>query len=131
MQNVMGKKGKAPASEKSEITPLFIDTSCTREARTSTWEGMYRLLEEENPRVMEVTVIVDGCGTSEASLTNLACLFLHRIAVRPKILPYMDMVKWIIDHADISDREFKTQNQEVMGSFTPINLRPMYHLQEP
>lgn len=41
------------------------------------------------------------------------------------------MVKWIIDETDISDREFSTRNQGVMGYFTPDNLRLMYHLPEP
>ena len=41
------------------------------------------------------------------------------------------MVKWVIDEADTSDREFKTGSQGVMGSFTPDNLRLMYHLLEP
>lgn len=80
---------------------------------------------------MEVTVTMDGHGSSEESLTELACSFLHRIAARLKILPYTDMVKWMIDHAYISDREFKTASQEVMGSFTPNNLRRMYNLLEP
>ena len=92
---------------------------------------MYQLLGEENPRIMVFTVMTDGCGSSEASLTELECSFLHRIAARPKILPYMDMVKWIIDHDDISNKEFKTWNQEVMGSFTPGSLRHIYHLPEP
>jgi len=49
----------------------------------------------------------------------------------PKILSYIDMVKWIIDDTKISDKEFKTASQEVMGSFTLENLRLMYHLPEP
>lgn len=130
-QSVMGKKGKSPASEKSEMAPLFTDTTCTKEAGISTWESMYRLLEEENPRTMKVMVTAYGRGSSEASLTELACSFLHRVAKRPKTLPYTDMVKWVIDHANIFDRKFRTQNQEVMGSFTPSNLRLMYHLLEP
>lgn len=127
----MGKKGKAPTSEKTEMIPLFIDTGCTKDAGISIWEAMYKLLEEENPRIMKVTVTADGRGSSEASLTELACLFLHRIAARPKIIPYTDMVKLIIDHADIFDREFKMTNQQVMGSFSQNNLRHMYHLLEP
>ena len=114
----MGKKGKALVTEKTKMTPLFTDTTCTKEVEISTWEGMYSLLEEENLRVMEVTVMADARGSSEASLTELACSFLHRIAARPKILPYIDMVKWVIDDADITDRQFKSRNQEVIGSFT-------------
>jgi len=127
----MGKKGKAAASEKTEMTPLFTDTTCIRDAKISTLEAMYQLLEEENLRNMKVTVTANGHGSSEASLTELACSFLHCISTRPKILPYTDMVKWIIYHTDISDREFKTTNQQVMGSFSPNNLRHMYHLPEP
>ena len=73
--------------------------------------------------------MTDGRGSSEASLTELACSFLHRIAARPKMLPYTDMVKWVIDHAEITDKQFKMRNQEVIGSFTPQNLRRMYHCQ--
>lgn len=43
----MVKKGKAPTSEKSEMTPLFTDTTCNQDAGTFTWETMYHLLEEE------------------------------------------------------------------------------------
>lgn len=92
---------------------------------------MYKLLEDEQPRVMQDKVTVDGHDSSEASLIELACLFLHHIAARSKILPYTDMVKWIIDHVDISNREFKTRSEELMGSFSPNNLRHMYHLPEP
>lgn len=54
----MGKKGKALVSEKLEMNPLFTDTTYTREVGISSWEGMYQLLEEENPRIMEVTVML-------------------------------------------------------------------------
>lgn len=124
----MGKKGKNHVSEKSEMTPLFTDTTCSHDAGISMWEAMYQLLEDEQPRKMQVPVIADGRGSSEASLTELACSFLHRIATRPKILSYTDMVKWIINYIDISDRQFKMVSQEVMGSFTPNNFRHMYHL---
>lgn len=90
------------------MTPLFTDITCTREAGISTWEGMYSFLEEENSRVMEVKVMTDARGSSEASLTELACSFLHRIVSRPKILPYTDMVKWVINDVDITDRQFKS-----------------------
>lgn len=52
------------------------------------------------------------------------------IAAQEKIIPYTDMVKWIIDVVGISDREFKNHRQEVMGSFSVDNLRLMYQLPE-
>lgn len=89
----MGKKGKAPSSEDKEMTPLYIDTTYNKDVCITTWEGMYSLLEEEDPKVMEVIATVGSHGSSEASIIDLACSFLHRIVARPKILPYPDMVK--------------------------------------
>ena len=97
----MGKKGKAPSSEDQEMTPLYTDTACNRDVGITTWEGMYSLLEEENPKIMEVTATTGSHGSSEASITELACSFLHRIVARPNILPYIDMVKCVLDSADI------------------------------
>ena len=108
----MGKKGKAPSSEEKEMVPLYTDTACNRDTGIATWEGIYNLLEEENPRVMEVTATRGSNGSSEASLSELACSFLHWIAARPKILPYTDMVKWILDSAEMRNKQFKTQFQE-------------------
>lgn len=97
----MGKKHKAQSSEVKEMAPLYTDISCKGDVGISTWEGIYKLLEEENPRIMKVTVVSDSQGSSEASLEELACSFLHRIAARPKIIPYTDMIKWILDNAEM------------------------------
>ena len=113
------------------MTPLYTDTACNKDVGITTWEGMYSLLEEENPKIMEVTATASSHGSSEAFITELACSFLHRIAARPKILPYTDMVKWVLDSAEITNRQFKTQGQGLIGSFTPQYLRLMYHLPEP
>ena len=93
VQDIIGKKGKAPSSEDKEMTPLYTDTTCNKDASITTWEGMYSLLEEEDPKVMEVTATAGSHESFEASITDLACSFLHRIVARPKILPYTDMVK--------------------------------------
>ena len=33
---------------------------------------------------------------------------LHMIATTPAILPYNDVVRWIIDHANVKDHSFNT-----------------------
>ena len=65
----MGKKVKAPSSEDKEMTRLFTDTTCNKDTGISTWEGMYNLFEEENPRIMEVTTTDNSHESSEASST--------------------------------------------------------------
>jgi len=64
-------------------------------------------------------------------MLKTACSFFHCIAARPKIIPYTNMVKWVIDEVDILDREFNMRSQGVIGSFTLVNLRLMCHLLEP
>lgn len=118
----MGKKGKVPSSEDKEMTPLYTDTACNKDVGITTREGMYSILEEENPKMMEVTTTASSHGSSEASITELACSFLHRIAARPKILPYTDMVKLVLDSTNITNRQFKTQIQELAKSLFPQNL---------
>jgi len=121
-QDIMGKKSKASSSEEKEMAPLYTNTTCNRDVGIATWESMYNLLEEENPRVMEVTATTGSHSSSEATITELACSFLHRIAARPKILPYMDMVKWILDSVDVINRQFKTQGQELTESLFSQNV---------
>lgn len=127
----MGKKRKSLSSEEEKVAPLYTDTACNKDVRITTWEGMYNMLEEENPRVMEVTTVVGSQSSSEASLTELACSFLHRIGARPKILPCTDMVKWILDSVEIKNRQFKIHGQGLIGSFDAQDLKLMYHLPEP
>ena len=79
---------------------------------------MNSLLEEENPRVIEATAIAGSHGSFEASITNLACSFLHRIVARPKILPYTE----VPNSAHITNKQFKTQGQELTESLFSQNL---------
>ena len=127
----MGKKNKAQSFEVKEMAPLYTHTACNRDVGISTWEGMYTLLEEENPKVMKVTAVAGSQCSSKASLEELACSFLHRIAARPKILPYTDMIKWILDSTEMKNRQFKIQGQGLIGSFAAQDLKLMYHLPEP
>jgi len=118
----MGKKGKATASEKSKMVPLFSDTTCSRDEGTSIWEAMYNLLEEEKPMPLVTKAMEDAEESSDTSYFETSCSFMQRIVARPKIIPYLDMVKWIIDEVDIIDKTFKNHRQEVMGSFSAYSL---------
>ena len=63
-QDIMGKKSKAPSSEEKEMAPLYTNTASNRDAGIATWEGMYNLLEEEYPIVMEVTATAGSHSSS-------------------------------------------------------------------
>ncbi|MCY6488288.1 hypothetical protein, partial [Actinobacillus pleuropneumoniae] len=49
----------------------------------------------------------------------------------PKIIPYTDMIKWILDNVEMNNRQFKIQGHGLIGSFVAQDLKLMYHLPEP
>jgi len=73
----MVKKGNVIASQKPEMVPLFFDTTCSKDGGTSTWETMYNLLEEEQPRPLVTKATTDAQESSDASYFEIACSFLH------------------------------------------------------
>lgn len=91
-----------------------------------TWEVLHNLLEEEHLRPLEKKATVDAQESYDPSYFERTWSFLHRIAAQPKISPYTDMVKCVIDEVEIADRTFKNHRQVVMGSFSVDNLRLMY-----
>ena len=42
---------------------------------------------------------------------------LHMIAARPTILPYNDVVRWIIDHANVKYHSFNTSTGSQLANF--------------
>jgi hypothetical protein len=53
---------------------------------------------------------------------------MHKIAVRPQLLPYFDMIRWALDHVDISTRTIINEQKVTIGTFRPEHLRAMYKL---
>lgn len=114
----------------TEIPPLFLDTTCTIDNETSSWETMYQLLESEGPKVIQRVATTDATTSSESSHYEAATSFLHRIVARTKILPYTKMVKWIIENINIAYQTFLTSRKTVIGSFTTEDLKKMYHIHD-
>ena len=50
---------------------------------------------------------------------------------QPKIVPYTDMVKWIIDNLNIAERKFQNSRETIIGCFKAEDLHKMYHFPDP
>ena len=126
------KKPKAPIIAKEEPTKkvLTSDTTCFGLGKAS-WESIYNLLEAEDPEELEVEATADGMNKSENTLKELACSYLHRIAARAKVLPYNDVVRWVIESIATTYRTFFTVEGKTFGSFRAEDIRKMYHLPQP
>ena len=84
---------------------LIADTTCQGLGKIS-WEGIYALLEAENPTKIEEEATADGTDRTKSTLNDLASSFLHRIAARAKVFPYNDLVRWVIEIINITVRAF-------------------------
>ena len=74
---------------------LVTDTSCQGLGKM-TWEGVYNLIESENPKVTTAKLSVSDEDNSdcdsEITERTLANSFLHRIVARANIIPYYDVI---------------------------------------
>ena len=53
---------------------------------------------------------------------------MHKVAARPRILPYYDMIRWALDHVDIPTRTIISEQRVTVGTFRPESLHAMYKL---
>jgi hypothetical protein len=53
---------------------------------------------------------------------------MHRVATRPWLLPYYDMVRWALDHADIPTKTIMNEQRVTIGTFRSEHLQTMYKL---
>jgi hypothetical protein len=53
---------------------------------------------------------------------------MHKVAARPRLLPYYDMIRWVLDHVDIPTRTIINEQKVIVGTFRPENLQAMYKL---
>jgi hypothetical protein len=53
---------------------------------------------------------------------------MHRVAARPRLLPYYDMIRWALDHVDIPTRTIMNGQRVTVGTFRPEHIQTMYKL---
>ena len=53
---------------------------------------------------------------------------MHKIAARPRLLPYYDMIRWVLDHVDIPTRNIISKQKVMVGTFRQEHLQAMYQL---
>ena len=66
--------------------------------------------------------------THATKLRYIAQSELHKIAMRPRLMPYNDMIGWALENVDISTRSICNSQKVVVGSFRPEHIKVMYKL---
>jgi hypothetical protein len=55
---------------------------------------------------------------------------LHKIAMRPRLMPYNDMIGWVLENVDLSTRSICNSQRVAVGSFQPEHFQVMYKLSQ-
>jgi len=98
------QQSTVPPTENANTPRLFSDTICSLDVGSVSWESIYK---------------------------DVANSFLHRIVAQPKILPYTDMVRWVVDKFRNIERNIVTQKHTIIGLFIGKDLNTMYHFSKP
>jgi hypothetical protein len=53
---------------------------------------------------------------------------MHRVATRPLLLPYYDMIRWVLDHIDLPTRTIISDQWTRVQTFRLENIQTMYKL---
>lgn len=68
----MSKRGKeisqTSSKEDTDMSSLFLDTVCNKICGSSSWEAMYKIFEDEGPRVIDKVSATGTDSTSDATL---------------------------------------------------------------
>ena len=117
------------APEVTEILGYFLTGHAPVMLGSLVGRPCIRFLNMKGQKSQKRTVTAeDRVLVSEITYSDVANSFLHRIGTRQSIFPYMDMIRWVIDHMNIAARNFMTHRQMVIDYFTAKYLSAMYHL---
>jgi hypothetical protein len=124
------KAGKKQDSFVEELNPnsdILSNTTAQLTNVIKSWKHVYEILEHEN------YLYYDDSGREEdesfaSKLSRVAKLELHKVAARPKLMPYTDMISWALEHVDIPTRTIYSHQKTIIGPFRPEDIQVMYKL---
>ena len=86
------------------MVSIFSNTIYNANGEETTWEVIYNKLEDEHPKVVVTKATTHSIKPSGLQFRDATCSFLHRIGERAKILPYIDIIRWVVENLTIEDR---------------------------
>jgi hypothetical protein len=121
------KASKATIEVSGQGSDNVSDTSPRSVDSVMTWSYIYEVLQSEL-----VDVSDDSSENEKDDLITKYKIFIqdkmHKVAARPRLLPYYDMIRWALDHVDIPTRTIINEQKVTIGTFRPKQLQAMYKL---
>jgi hypothetical protein len=110
------KVSKATVEVSGQGSDNVSDTSPRSVDSVRTWSYIFEVLQSEL-----VDVSDDSSGNEKDDLITKYKIIvqaqMHKVAARPCLLPYYDMVWWALDHVDIPTRTIINEQRVTIGNF--------------
>jgi hypothetical protein len=94
---------KAVGESSSQNTDVLSDTSPRDVETIKTWTQVCDILQYELINCPEESDY-EGTETQATKLKYVAQSELHKIATRPRLMSYNDMIGWALENVDVSTR---------------------------
>jgi hypothetical protein len=122
-------------STKKEFTqPLtFGDTEASTGSKVVLphWGDLYRKISQEDYLEFTPHNNLDVRILDDQVFPNIRRSYLHRVACRTPVLPCIEILGWIIDHADTVKCMVNNVEGECVGVFLPVEVQKYYKLRDP
>ena len=117
-----GKASKASAEVSGQGSDNVSDTSPRSIDSVWTWSYLSEVLQSD-----VVNYSDDSSDNEKDDMTTKYKIVvqeeMHKVAARPRLLPYYDMIWWALDHVDIPTRTIINEKKVIVGTFRPENYK--------
>jgi hypothetical protein len=121
------KASKASAEVSGQGSDNISDTSPRSVDSVRTWSYVSEVLQSQLVNYSD-----DSSDNETDDMTTKYKIVvqaeMHKVATRPRLLPYYDMIRWVLDHVDIPTRTIISEQGVTVGTFRPESLQVMYKL---
>jgi hypothetical protein len=110
------KKTRSVCRRVNPNSDIYSDTTARLTNNIKSWAWVYEILEDEKSIPSDESSKGEDVSTIN-KLKEVAKSELHKVAARPKLFPYTDMIRWALDHVDIPTRTIYNHQKTIVGSF--------------
>jgi hypothetical protein len=118
------KTAKASGESSNPNTDVFSDTLPRTINSVKTWTQVFDILQYELINCPD-DLGDEATETQATRYKYVAQSELHKIATRPRLMPYNDMIGWALENVDISTRSICNSQRVAVGSFRPEHFQVM------
>jgi hypothetical protein len=120
-------------TKKAFVQPLaFRDTEENIGAKTTfpRWEELFKKIKKEEPLEYTPHNDPDTRRLDDDILPNIHRAYLHMMVSQTLVFPYIELLKWIINHIDAKICLINDENRECVKVFLTSEVHSYYKLME-